>query len=132
MRLQSARLLLLFAVMALAIHAPSQAADDGSAVNPQIVKLARDWLALLDDEQYEEVWQQTSRAYRSMTTREDYTKVTEGVRRSLGKSTSRVFWREMYSKSWSGRADGNYYMVVFSTTAPEQDWRAFRASVARV
>ena len=102
---------LVFAVVAIA-QSEAFAKDP---VYPEITAVAERWLGLLDQERYEQAWQETSNYYRAVVTREDFLRITEGTRQPLGKTVSRAFWKEYYSKTWKGMPDGNYCYTTFNT-----------------
>lgn len=84
-------------------------------INPQITRVAEQWVQLLDDEQYEKAWQATASAYKEIEGRDHFDRMTRGVRMPLGMAVARKLWSEWSFKSMKGRPDGQYYYVRFNT-----------------
>ena len=71
--------------------APStEAARSGAAAESEIMRSARQWLALVDGGQWKESWSATGQAFRELNTSETWASVSEKVRAPLGAVISRT------------------------------------------
>ena len=100
------------AIMAMAaatIGRAEPAARDGA------VEAASAWLALVDNGQYGESWEQAASFFRSAVTKPQWEQTIGGVRPPLGQVSSRVVSSAEYTKSLPGAPDGRYVVIQFTT-----------------
>jgi hypothetical protein len=105
------RLLLVVTVMgiasALATVAP---AEDEAAASGQ------KWLALLDDQKYEDSWKQAGSMFRGEVSEEQWVASLKRFRDPLGSLLTRVSARVDFAKTLRGAPDGDYAIIHFTTS----------------
>jgi hypothetical protein len=92
-------LLMTLALALLALTALPQAAStpqppptaSRTAQNSEVVDTARQWLALLDQSNWDESYRGTSRSFRALNTSQAWAAASESARRPLGAMISRTF-----------------------------------------
>ena len=88
----------------------SAPAEDEAAVTGQR------WLSLVDNQKYEESWNQASSMFRSKVTQEQWIAALKRSREPLGDMMSRNPSRIEFSKSLRGAPDGDYAIIHFTTS----------------
>jgi hypothetical protein len=76
----------------------------------------RKWLSLVDDQKYEESWNQASSMFRHQVTQEQWSAALRRSREPLGAVVSRIQSRLDFPKSLRGAPDGNYAVIHFTTS----------------
>ncbi len=74
------------------------------------------WLALLDDQKYEESWKEAGSLFRSEVTQEQWIASLKHFRDPLGSMISRAFSRIDFAKTLRGAPDGDYAIIHFTTS----------------
>jgi hypothetical protein len=74
------------------------------------------WLALLDDQKYEESWQQAGSMFRGEVTQEQWVASLKRFRDPLGSMVSRASARIDFAKTLRGAPDGDYAIIHFTTS----------------
>jgi hypothetical protein len=74
------------------------------------------WLTLVDDQKYEESWNQASSMFRSEVTQEKWLAALKRSREPLGSIVSRTRSRLELSKFLRGAPEGDYAIIHFSTS----------------
>jgi hypothetical protein len=77
---------------------------------------ARAWLALMDDNQYEETWDQAGQILKAAVSRDEWARKMSVTLGPLGKAESRAVRSSEYSTTMPGAPDGHYVVVKFDTT----------------
>jgi len=77
--------------------------------------IGQKWLALLDDQKYEESWTQASAMFRSEVTQERWLAALKQSRAPLGSVDSRTTARVDFTKSLRGAPDGDYAIIHYTT-----------------
>jgi Protein of unknown function (DUF4019) len=85
------------------------AEDEASAVGQK-------WLALLDDQKYEESWQQAASMFRDQVKQEQWIVSLKRFRDPLGPPVSRTASRVDFTKTLRAAPDGDYAIIHFTTT----------------
>jgi hypothetical protein len=96
----------LFAIAGAILAGPAE--DEASAAGKK-------WLALLDDQKYEESWKQAGSMFRDQVKQDQWVLVLKRVRQPLGSLVSREPSRVDFAKSLRGAPDGEYAIIHFST-----------------
>ena len=118
---------LVFAALALSLSVGGSAQPDAPPApsvkaEPASAAAAREWLALIDNGQWEESWQQAGLLFRSEITSGRWTHQLRPVREQLGGVVSRAFLNAEPAESLPGAPDGDYVVLQFATafeTMPE-------------
>jgi hypothetical protein len=97
--------LTLLAVVAVAAPDADEASSSGQK-----------WLALLDDQKYEESWTQAGTLFRSEVSQEQWTASLKRFRDPMGAMVSRASARIDFAKTLRGAPDGDYAIIHFTTT----------------
>jgi hypothetical protein len=74
------------------------------------------WLALLDDQKYEESWNQAGSMFRGEVTQEQWVASLKHFRDPLGSMLSRASARIDFAKTLRGAPDGDYAIIHFTTS----------------
>jgi hypothetical protein len=74
------------------------------------------WLALLDDQKYEESWKQAGTMFRGEVTQEQWIASLQRFRDPLGSMISRASSRIDFAKTLRGAPDGDYAIIHFTTS----------------
>ena len=74
------------------------------------------WLALLDDQKYEESWKQAGTMFRREVTQEQWIASLQRFRDPLGSMVSRASARIDFAKTLRGAPDGDYAIIHFTTS----------------
>ena len=85
-------------------------AEDGASAAGQ------KWLALVDDQKYEESWNQAGSMFRDQVKQEAWVVALKRFRDPLGALVSRTSSRVDFAKTLRGAPDG-YYAIIHFTTA---------------
>jgi hypothetical protein len=106
------RLLLVVTVMGIASALATAAApaDDEAATSGQ------KWLALLDDQKYEDSWKQAGSMFRGEVSEEQWVASLKRFRDPLGSLLTRVSARVDFAKTLRGAPDGEYAIIHFTTS----------------
>jgi hypothetical protein len=88
----------------------------GAQVEDDVAMAGQRWLSLVDDQKYEESWNQASSMFRNEVTKEQWIAALKRSREPLGSVGSRTRTRLEFSKALRGAPDGNYAIIHFSTT----------------
>jgi hypothetical protein len=79
------------------------------------------WLALLDDQKYDESWSQAGSLFRSEVTQEQWIASLKRFRDPLGSMVSRASARIDFAKTLRGAPDGDYAIIHFTTSFKNKD-----------
>ncbi len=71
--------------------------------------------ALVDNEQYEESWEQAAELFKSAVTKEQWQQAASGVRKPLGPLVSRKLKSRQYTEQLPGAPDGQYVLIQFDS-----------------
>ena len=82
----------------------------------QAVKAADEWLALVDQGEYGESWQEAATLFKSAVTVEQWEQALNASRRPLGDLKSRELKGAEYMTSLPGAPDGEYVVIQFDTS----------------
>ena len=74
------------------------------------------WLALLDDQKYEESWSQAGSQFRDEVNQDQWVAVLKRSREPMGSMISRTTARVDFAKSLRGAPDGDYAIIHFTTS----------------
>jgi len=74
------------------------------------------WIALLDDQKYEESWQQAASMFRDQGKQEQWIVSLKRFRDPLGPPVSRTASRVDFTKTLRAAPDGDYAIIHFTTT----------------
>ena len=88
----------------------------GAQTEDDVAMAGQRWLSLVDDQKYEESWNQASSMFRNEVTKEQWIAALKRSREPLGAVASRTRTRLEFSKALRGAPDGDYAIIHFSTT----------------
>lgn len=74
------------------------------------------WLALLDDQKYEESWNQAGSMFRDEVKQDQWVAVLQRSREPMGPQISRTTARVDFVKTLRGAPDGDYAIIHFTTS----------------
>jgi hypothetical protein len=101
--------------LATALALPAWAAAQEEAIDAARTS-AREWLALMDDRQYEETWEQAGELLKAAVAQDEWARKMSVTLGPLGKAESRAVRSSDYSTTMPGAPDGEYVVVKFDTT----------------
>jgi hypothetical protein len=102
-------------IMPLVLIMASGVAISGET-EEQAVKIAEEWLALVDQGKYEESWQEAASLAKTVVTAEQWSQAIEGARKPLGDLNSRKLKSAKYTTTMPGAPDGEYVVIQFDTS----------------
>ena len=82
----------------------------------QAVEIAEEWLALVDQEKYEESWEEAAGLFKSAVSAQQWGQAMIGARKPLGDVNSRKLKMAEYTTSMPGAPDGEYVVIQFETS----------------
>jgi hypothetical protein len=82
----------------------------------QAVKIAEEWLELVDRGEYEESWKETASLFRAVVTAEQWRQAAKGSREPLGALKSRKLKGAKFMTSLPGAPDGEYVVIQFDAS----------------
>ena len=88
----------------------------GAQSEEDVAADAQKWLALVDDQKYEESWMRASSMFRSEVKQEQWIAALRRSREPLGSVTSRTRTRLQFSNALRGAPDGNYAILHYQTS----------------
>jgi Protein of unknown function (DUF4019) len=88
----------------------------GAPADEDAVTSGQKWLSLVDDQKYEESWNQASSMFRREVTQERWVTALKRSRDPLGPVVSRTRSRLEFSKFLRGAPEGEYAIVHFTTS----------------
>lgn len=94
------------AASTIGVAAPSQEAAEASAKN---------WVALVDSQKYDESWVEASSFFRSAVKQQDWVQMVKNVRGGMGSLTTRKPLKTTMTKTLPGAPDGEYAVLQFDT-----------------
>ncbi len=74
------------------------------------------WLALVDEGNYAESWNQAAGFFKNAVTKEQWQQSLKAVRTPLGKVIARKLKSKQYTKTLPGAPDGEYIVIQYETT----------------
>jgi len=80
------------------------------------VEAAEKWLALVDQGEYGDSWDQAAKPLRDAFAREDWNNKLNGVRTQMGELVSRKMTSAAYAAELPGAPRGNYVVIEFDTS----------------
>jgi hypothetical protein len=78
-------------------------------------KAAIAWLTLIDQNKYEQSWEQTAQLFKQQVEADTWSKQLSGGRKPLGDVSSRILLNATYSTSLANAPDGEYVVIQFKT-----------------
>ena len=106
----------IFTFLILFACAKDESTEKGNSEAEKIaVEEANAWLALNDNGQYAEGWDEASELFKKALEKEAWEKQLTAVREPLGKLISREVIKKEYLTSLPGAPDGEYVVIQYST-----------------
>ena len=109
----------LFVAFALAVAAPAlaqNAAGPSTAMTPTPDDRAKQWLTLVDDQNYSDAYKQMGAMARGKTSQQDFAAKTGSERTPLGAMASRTLKDVNAAKTLPGMRDGQYTIVRYDSS----------------
>ena len=106
------RLILFCILIAIACHVTAI----GAPAEEDAATFGKKWLSMVDDQKYEESWNQASSMFRSEVTLGQWAAALKRSREPLGPLVSRTTSRVQFSKTLRGALDGDYAIIHFDTS----------------
>jgi hypothetical protein len=73
------------------------------------------WLKLVDEQQYQDSWEQTATLFRQQVNASTWVQQMTAVRQPMGDASSRILLSATYATSLPGAPDGEYVVFQFKT-----------------
>lgn len=114
-------LIIAAAVLTTTLQGGGAAQAPSTATAPQAVEetaasaAAREWLALIDEDRWDQSWQTTADIFRSQVTTRQWVQSMESVREPLGPVSARVLVNVIETNDPPGAPPGDYRMLQFQT-----------------
>lgn len=107
-------------MMSLALALVPGASFSGEAED-QAVKAAEKWLALVDQSEYEESWEEAAALFKTAVTVDQWRQAVNAARKPLGEFKSRKLKGAEFTKSLPGAPDGEYVVIQFDTSFSKKE-----------
>ena len=82
----------------------------------EALSAAKKWLALVDNGNYTESWEESAELFRRAVQPESWAQSMRSVRKPMGKLISRKLKAKVYKSSLPGAPDGDYVVIQFETS----------------
>jgi Protein of unknown function (DUF4019) len=115
MKMRKIIMSLLFIALVSCIGAKPKSLSNPEA-EKAAVKVAKDWLVLVDTGKYPESWEQASSIFKNAITKAKWAKAVKSVRATFGKNISRKLKSKRYFTSLPGAPDGKYVVIQFESS----------------
>lgn len=86
------------------------------AAEQEAVAAAREWLSLIDKQQYEESWEQSAKLFKGFTKKQPWIMATYAKRKPLGKNISRKLKSKRYETKLPGAPREEYVVIEFDAS----------------
>ncbi len=103
--------LLLMSVVFLCSRSSADSGADKTAISA-----AHAWLAVIDEGRYGESWQEASKYFQGVVSRDNWQASLEGVRKPLGRLVSRRAISSKRMRELPGAPDAQYIVIRFRTS----------------
>lgn len=87
-----------------------------SDVTEEAIEVAKEWLALVDEESYEECWDEATDSFRGAVPRDEWKQEIEGLRAPLGEFVTRKLQSVQFAVQHSGAQDREYVIIRFESS----------------
>ena len=94
----------------------SKTSKGNLAAQQAALEAAKDWLALVDSQQYSESWEQAAGYFKNVVSQNSWERTSKAVRDPLGALVSRELKSRQYTTSVPGAPDGQYVVIQFTTS----------------
>lgn len=109
------RIMTLVGVLALLLGPPAATLTPDEAIDAARAN-AKEWLALLDDQEWAQTWEQAGKLLKAAVSQDEWARTMFVTLGPLGKVESRAVRSSEYSTTMPGAPDGEYVVVQFDTT----------------
>ncbi len=89
--------------------------NDNQKAKDEAIAVAKPWLGLIDNEEYEKSWDETAVIFQNAVSRENWGPTVKNVRSMFGKFINREMKSATYATSLPGVPDGEYVIIQFIT-----------------
>jgi Protein of unknown function (DUF4019) len=76
---------------------------------------AASWLALVDQQKYDESWEQAAKLFKGAVTKDQWQSAAAAARGPLGKLVSRKIKSSQYTEQLPGAPDGRYVVIQYDS-----------------
>ena len=104
----------------ISISSAQIAVSDSAKMDSATIS-AEYWLKLIDEEKYEDSWDQTSSFFKSKVTKDQWVGTISGLKSSLGKTISRKLLEARFTTSLPGVSKGEYVVILFQTSFEKKE-----------
>lgn len=87
--------------------------DTNSQAEKEAISVAQKWLTLIDNEEYEESWEESAKKFQNAITKENWVSTVYNVRSNFGKFLNREISSSTYATTLPGAPDGDYVVIQF-------------------
>lgn len=109
--MKSKILILLMCLFCVTVMRASAQEDD-----QRVVDGAKEWLLLVDTQQYEESYLRGAQYFKKVVTQEQWVQVMSAVRKPLGDVLSREIISQTHVTELPGAPDGEYVVILFNAS----------------
>ena len=87
----------------------------------QAIEAAEEWLALVDQGEYEASWEEAAALFKSVVTVDQWRQALNAARKPFGELKSRELKNAEYATSLPGAPDGEYVVIQFDTSFSKKE-----------
>ena len=103
-------------LLILLLSVVATGAEKNGDAEKKAVEAARTWLALVDQGQYGEAWDQSAQYLKGAVSKDQFVQSLTGARKPLGKLIAREVKSKEYRTTLPGAPDGEYVVIQFKTS----------------
>jgi hypothetical protein len=91
-------------------------AESDKAAEQAALRVANEWLQLVDNTKYDESWNSAAEFFKSAVSRDSWQQTLQAFRSPLGKIISRKVKSKKFTTSLPGAPDGQYVVIQYDTS----------------
>ena len=110
------KLVLLFVIMLVCLFGYDVKAQSDKAAEQKALKVANEWLQLVDNAKYDKSWNSAAEFFKSAVSRDSWQQTLQAFRSPLGKIISRKVKSKKFTRSLPGAPDGQYVVIQYKTS----------------
>ncbi|MEW6418870.1 MAG: DUF4019 domain-containing protein [Nitrospirota bacterium] len=110
------KLVLLFVILLVFLFGHDVKAESDKAAEQTALKVANEWLQLVDNAKYDESWNSAAEFFKSAVVRDSWQQTLKAFRSPLGKIISRKVKSKEFTRSLPGVPDGQYVVIKYETS----------------
>jgi hypothetical protein len=109
-------LVLLFVILIVCMFGHDVKAESDKAAEQAALRVANEWLQLVDNTKYDESWNSAAEFFKSAVVRDSWRQTLQAFRSPLGKIISRKVKSKKFTTFLPGAPDGQYVVIQYEAS----------------